>query len=95
MLFKIVYGPVRLTEDGPEGAGGEAAMHGDDHSPLTIAVLGMAATSGDVDEAASLQRPDHRRSRKALGNGRSHAARRTSMGAVITSVTSGAGASSK
>ncbi len=93
--FEIVDGPVGLAEDGAEGAGCEAAVEGDDDGPFSPAVLGVTATCGDVLEPAPFQGLGHCGSGETRGDGGTHATRRTSTGAVITSVTSGAGASSK
>lgn len=93
--LKVVNGPVGLAEDGAEGSGREAAMKGDDGGPLSATVLGVASTGGDVLEPTPLQRLRYGSSGETRGDGGAHAARRTSTGAVITSVTSGAGASSK
>jgi hypothetical protein len=93
--LKVVDSPVGLAEDGAEGSGCETAVERDDGGPLSAAVLGVAATGGDVLEPAPLQGLRYCGSRETRGDSGAHAARRTSTGAVITSVTSGAGASSK
>lgn len=69
-------------------------MKRDDYSALAAAVFRMASLGGYVLEACSFQGPGHVCAGQARGQDRAHATR-TSTGAVITSLTSGAGASSK
>ncbi len=95
VLFQVVNGPAGLAKDGAEGAGRKAAVKRNDDGSLAIAVLSVTAAGGDVLETTALQGFADIHTRQVRGNGRAHATRRTSTGAVITSVTSGAGASSK